>query len=54
MRYRPVPELRYAGAKWEETGTVHVELCDFEPQAKSWQDRKKGKWVDSHATYRRL
>jgi hypothetical protein len=54
MRYCLVPELRYAGAKWEETGTVHVELCDFEPQAKSWQDRKQGKWVDSHATYRRL
>jgi len=49
-----VLELRYAGAAWVETGTVHVELCDFEPEAKPWQDRKQGKWVESHATYRKL
>ena len=49
-----VLELRYAGAKWRETGTVHVELCDFEPEAKSWQDREQGRWVESHATYSKL
>ena len=47
-------ELRYAGATWTETGTVHVELCDFEPEARPWQDRRQGKWVESHATYRKL
>ncbi len=45
-----VLELRYTGAKWAEKETVHVELCDFEPEAKPWQDRKQGKWVESHAT----
>jgi hypothetical protein len=46
--------LRDAGAKWLETGTVHVELCDSGPQAKSWQQAKQGKRVESHATYRML
>jgi hypothetical protein len=49
-----VLELRYAGATWEETGTVHVEMCDFEPEARPWQERRQGKWVESHATYRKL
>ena len=49
-----VLELRYTGAVWAETGTVHVELCDFEPDAKAWQERQQGKWVESHATYRKL
>ena len=49
-----VLELRYAGAKWLETGTVHVESRDCEPQAKSWQQGKQGKRVESHATYRKL
>lgn len=49
-----VLELRYTGAKWIATGTVHVELCDFEPEAKAWHDRRQGKWVESHATYSKL
>ncbi len=49
-----VLELRYVGAKWEDTGTVHIELCDFAPEPKRWQDRRQGKWVESHATYQRL
>jgi hypothetical protein len=49
-----VLELRYAGAKWENSETVHVELCDFEPEEKSWHDRKQGKWVESHASYKKL
>lgn len=49
-----VLELRYAGAEWKETETVHVELCDFEPEAKAWRYRRRGKWVESHATYRKL
>ena len=35
-----VLELRHVGSKWENSDTVHVELCDFEPEAKSWEKRK--------------
>ena len=49
-----VLELRYVGAKWREKGTVHVELCGFEPEAKTWKDRNRGKWVESHASYKKL
>jgi len=49
-----VLELRYVGAEWTLTETVHVELCDFEPGPKKWQDRRHGKWVESHATYNRV
>ncbi len=48
-----VLELRFVGATWAATGTVHVELCDFRPEKKRWQDRRQGKWVESHATYER-
>ncbi len=46
-----VLELRYVGQKWESRGTVHIELCDFVPEPKRWQDRRQGKWVESHARY---
>ena len=49
-----VLELRYRGAEWSQTETVHVELCDFEPEQARWQDRRQGKWVESHATYKRV
>jgi hypothetical protein len=49
-----VLERRYDGAEWMETGTVHVELCDFTPEPKAWQHRRQGKWVESHASYKRL
>lgn len=49
-----VLELRYVGQDWESTGTVHVELCDFLPEEKPWQQRRQGKWVESHATYKRV
>jgi len=49
-----VLELRYVGAEWKEIETVHVELCDFVPEDESWQDRKQGKWVESHASYKKL
>jgi hypothetical protein len=49
-----VLEIRYVGATWETTGIVHIELCDFTPERKRWQDRQKGNWVESHATYERL
>ena len=38
-----VLELRYVGAKWKSQETVHIELCDFIPEAKRWQERRKGK-----------
>lgn len=46
-----VLELRYEGSTWGAAEqTVHVELCDFVPEARRWQDRRQGKWVESHAT----
>ena len=47
-----VLELRYVGAEWNESETVHVELCDFMPETKRWQDRRQGSWVESHANYK--
>lgn len=38
-----VLELRYKGARWDRANTVHIELCDFEPEAKPWKDRQQGK-----------
>lgn len=46
-----VLELRYQGQQWEDTGTVHVELCDTEPPDLPWSERTPGAWVESHATY---
>ena len=46
-----VLELRYVGQVWSNKGTVHVELCDFDPGSVRWQDRRQGKWVESHASY---
>jgi len=47
-----VLELRYVGAVWGITGVVHIELCDFIPETKPWNDRRQGKWAESHATYK--
>lgn len=49
-----VLELRYKGVRWDHANTVHIELCDFEPEAKTWKDRRQGKWIESHATYEKL
>ena len=46
-----VLELRYAGQEWEQSGTVHVEVWQHEPDDKAWTDREVGAWVESHATY---
>jgi hypothetical protein len=48
-----VLETRYVGQAWTDKGTVHLELCNFEPERKRWQDRRQGKWVESHAMYQR-
>ena len=47
-----VLELRYVGAEWNEGEAVHVELCTLMPEAISWQDRRRGVWVESHANYK--
>jgi hypothetical protein len=49
-----VLELRYVGAKWKATETVHVELCEFMPEPVASELRRYGKWIESHATYVRL
>jgi hypothetical protein len=46
-----VLETRYVEQVWEDTGTVHVELCTSEPEDLRWPDRPIGAWVESHATY---
>ena len=38
----------------ETSGTVHLELCDFYPESKSWEERKHGEWIESHAYYKRI
>ena len=49
-----VMELRWVGATWKSGAVAHIELCDFEPEEKPWQDRRRGEWVESHATIRHL
>ena len=51
--YIIVLELRYEESSWSVTDTVHIELCDFEPESKSWKERKQGLWVESNATFKR-
>jgi hypothetical protein len=47
-----VLELGHVGADWATpTPRTHVELCDFRPIARSWEERTHGSWVESHATY---
>lgn len=45
-------ELRHEGQNWFTTGPVHIELCNFEPENKSWNDRQKGEWVEAAASFR--
>jgi hypothetical protein len=46
-------ELGHVGTDWTTpTPRVHVELCDFVPDAAPWAERRQGAWVESHATYR--
>lgn len=47
-------KLRYVDASWGPSETVHIELCDFMPETKRWEDRRQGEWVESHATYKVL
>ena len=45
-----VLELRNVGQTWQEPTPVHIELCDFIPENKTWKDRKQGEWVEAAAT----
>jgi hypothetical protein len=47
-------ELRQSGATWTDSEVVHIEVCDFMPENKPWPLRRRGTWVESHATYRVL
>jgi hypothetical protein len=49
-----VLELRYVGTEWKSQATVHIELCEFVPEPKRWQERRKGMWIESHATYEKV
>ena len=45
-----VLELRHVGQTWQKPTPVHIELCDFMPEDKTWKDRKQGEWVEAAAT----
>ena len=45
-----VLELRHVGQTWQEPTPVHIELCDFMPEDKTWKDRKQGEWVEAAAS----
>jgi hypothetical protein len=38
----------------EVSGIVHLELCDFLPESKPWEERRQGEWIESHASYKKL
>jgi hypothetical protein len=47
-----VLELGHVGTDWATTAPrIHVELCDFRPDVRAYDDRRKGVWAESHATY---
>jgi hypothetical protein len=47
-----VLELGHEGTDWAtRRPRIHVELCDFRPESRQWEERRKGVWVESHATY---
>lgn len=43
-------ELRHEGARWHDDEVAHIELCNFMPEDVPWQQRQKGRWIESHAT----
>lgn len=45
-----VLELRHVGQTWQEPTPVHIELCDFIPEDKTWKARKQGEWVEAAAS----
>jgi hypothetical protein len=49
-----VLELRYKGGSWKSRETVHIELCDFEPDSVAWESRQQGQWIESHASFEKV
>jgi hypothetical protein len=49
-----VLELRAEGARWLPRAAVHIELCDFDPEPKRWQERRQGVWIESAAMCDRI
>lgn len=49
-----VISLRYVGAKWTDTETVHVTLWENIPDADAWDKDSRSHWIESHATYQRI
>lgn len=45
-----VLELRHAGQTWQDSIAVHIELCNFMPENKTWKNRRKGEWIEPAAT----
>jgi hypothetical protein len=47
-----VLELGWVGTDWSTPEPrIHIELCDFDPEPRRWQERRQGAWVESHASY---
>lgn len=47
-----VLEQAWEGVLWGQSSPrIHVELCDFKPEQKRWHDRRRGAWIESHATF---
>ena len=48
-----VLDLRYVGVSWEADEVIgSVELCAFVPEALPVRERRRGTWVQTHATIR--
>ena len=47
-----VLEQAWEGIGWGQTSPrIHVELCDFTPETMRWDERRRGAWIESHATF---
>lgn len=50
-----VLEQGWVGVDWGQTSPrLHVELCDFVPEDRPFDERRRGAWAESHATYELL
>lgn len=43
-------EIRHSGETWQNPLAVHIELCDFIPENKTWKNRKQGEWIEAAAS----
>ena len=46
-----VLETRYKRQNWRFDGPVHIELCNFEPETISYNERDKGIGIEAAASY---